>query len=40
MHLVAGIHNEAPMLGLMLTGTEFRAAWYRLRASAAAPPVA
>jgi alpha-1,6-mannosyltransferase len=23
MHLVAGIHNEAPMLGLMLTGTEF-----------------
>ncbi|UMB67598.1 polyprenol phosphomannose-dependent alpha 1,6 mannosyltransferase MptB [Mycobacterium paraterrae] len=22
MHLVAGIHNEAPMLGLMLTGTE------------------
>jgi alpha-1,6-mannosyltransferase len=23
MHLVAGIHNEAPMLGLMLAGTEF-----------------
>ena len=23
MHLVAGIHNEALMLGLMLTGTEF-----------------
>jgi alpha-1,6-mannosyltransferase len=23
MHLVAGIHNEAPMMGLMLTGTEF-----------------
>src|SRR3984885_15019284 len=23
MHLVAGIHNEAAMLGLMLTGTEF-----------------
>src|ERR1700755_3122323 len=23
MHLVAGVHNEAPMLGLMLTGTEF-----------------
>lgn len=23
MHLVAGIHNEAPMLGLMLTGAEF-----------------
>ncbi|OBK41509.1 hypothetical protein A5658_18470 [Mycobacterium sp. 1245111.1] len=22
MHLVAGIHNEAPMMGLMLTGTE------------------
>ena len=25
MHLVAGIHNEALMLGLMLTGTEFAA---------------
>ncbi|EUA34949.1 putative membrane protein [Mycobacterium xenopi 3993] len=23
MHLVAGIHNEALMLGLMLAGTEF-----------------
>ena len=23
MHLIAGIHNEAPMLGLMLAGTEF-----------------
>ena len=23
MHLVAGIHNEALMMGLMLTGTEF-----------------
>src|SRR5437764_623376 len=37
MHLVAGIHNEAPRLGLMLAGTEFalrgidsaRAVWAR-----------
>ena len=26
MHLVAGIHNEALMLGLMLAGTEFACA--------------
>ena len=40
MHLVAGIHNEAPMLGLMLAGTEFALRGDRLRASAAAPAVA
>ncbi|MEO6792998.1 MAG: polyprenol phosphomannose-dependent alpha 1,6 mannosyltransferase MptB, partial [Mycobacterium sp.] len=34
MHLVAGIHNEALMLGLMLTGTEFA-----LRGIAAAKPL-
>ena len=40
MHLVAGIHNEAPMLGLMLAGTEFALRGDRLRASAAASAVA
>ncbi|KLO31019.1 membrane protein [Mycolicibacter heraklionensis] len=34
MHLVAGIHNEALMLGLMLTGTEFA-----LRGITAAQPL-
>ncbi|MGB3474428.1 MAG: polyprenol phosphomannose-dependent alpha 1,6 mannosyltransferase MptB, partial [Mycobacterium sp.] len=34
MHLVAGIHNEALMLGLMLTGTEFA-----LRGVSAAKPL-
>ncbi|MEB3023253.1 polyprenol phosphomannose-dependent alpha 1,6 mannosyltransferase MptB [[Mycobacterium] crassicus] len=34
MHLVAGIHNEALMLGLMLTGTEFA-----LRGISAAKPL-
>ncbi|OBH19948.1 polyprenol phosphomannose-dependent alpha 1,6 mannosyltransferase MptB [Mycolicibacter sinensis] len=34
MHLVAGIHNEALMLGLMLTGTEFA-----LRGITAAKPL-
>ncbi len=34
MHLVAGIHNEALMLGLMLTGTEFA-----LRGIASARPL-
>jgi alpha-1,6-mannosyltransferase len=34
MHLVAGIHNEALMLGLMLTGTEFA-----LRGLASARPL-
>lgn len=34
MHLVAGIHNEALMLGLMLTGTEFA-----LRGVTAAKPL-
>lgn len=34
MHLVAGIHNEALMLGLMLTGTEFA-----LRGICAAQPL-
>lgn len=34
MHLVAGIHNEALMLGLMLTGTEFA-----LRGIAATAPL-
>jgi alpha-1,6-mannosyltransferase len=44
MHLVAGIHNEALMLGLMLAGTEFAlrgigAATAATSSTAAAPPV-
>ena len=33
MHLVAGIHNEALMLGLMLAGTEFALRGVRIRAA-------
>ena len=38
MHLVAGIHNEALMLGLMLAGTEFALRGRRRRDRPAASP--
>ncbi len=37
MHLVAGIHNEALMLGLMLAGTEFALRGVERRGAAACP---
>ena len=40
MHLVAGIHNEALMLGLMLAGTEFALRGVDAARPAAPPPTA